>query len=65
MGNALIVLELLDRLLASASRYSAVIRQAHAEGRDVSDADLKVLQGEDDAAKAKLDALIAAKKAGG
>jgi len=65
MGNPLIILEILDRLLASASKYSAIMRQAAAEGRDVSEAELKQLQADDDAARDKLSALIAAKRLGG
>lgn len=62
-ANILVILEIVDRLMTSASRYAAIARQAAAEGRDVSDDEIKALQGEDDAARATLDAAIAARRA--
>lgn len=60
MGNALLVIQALTEALASAQKLSALLQQAHAEGRDVTDADLAVLLREDDAAKAALDQAIQA-----
>jgi hypothetical protein len=62
-ANILAILEIVDRLLKSAGRYAAVARQAAAEGRDVSDAELEALKAEDDAAAASLAAAIAARRA--
>ena len=61
-ANILAVLEIVDRLLTSAGRYAAIARQAAAEGRDVSPAELQALRGEDDAARATLEAAIAARE---
>lgn len=60
MGNALLVIEALTQALANAQKLSALLQQAHAQGRDVTDAELAGLRSEDDAAKAALDQAIAA-----
>lgn len=60
MGNALLVIEALTQALAGAQKMSALLQQAHAEGRDVTDAELAGLRTADDAAKAALDRAIAA-----
>jgi hypothetical protein len=57
--NVLVAIQLLHDLTQRASIVAAVLGQAHAEGRDVSDADLKSLQDSDDAAKVALNAKIA------
>lgn len=66
--NIINILLLLDRAtaaLASIGAIGSLIQKARDEGRDVTDAELNDLRAKDDAAKAQLDALIAAKKAGG
>ena len=63
MGNAAIVVDLLLGLLDRASAIGALLAKANAEGRDVTEAELDTLAGEDDAARAALDAAI--KKARG
>lgn len=60
MGNALLVIEALTEALGNAQKLSSLLQQAHAEGRDVTDAELSVLRNADDAAKAALDQAIAA-----
>lgn len=62
-ANLLLILEIVDRLLTSAGRYAALARQAAAEGRDISDDEVKAMQNLDDAAKDALDAAIAARRA--
>jgi len=61
--NILSILEIIDTLIVKASDWSALIRTARAEGRDVTDAEILTLAGKDDAARAALDAAI--KAAGG
>lgn len=63
--NILLILEVIDRLLASAGKYSNLARKAASEGRDITPEELDALKAEDDSAKAELDALIAAKRSGG
>lgn len=62
-NNIFAILSIIDKLLTSAGRYSAIARQAAAEGRDISDAELEALRKEDDAARATLEAAIAARRA--
>lgn len=59
MGNALLVIEALTQALSNAQKLSALLQQAHAQGRDVTDAELAGLRSDDDAAKAALDQAIA------
>lgn len=66
--NPLNILLLLDTITAGLARLGEIgslIQKARDEGRDVTDAELDDLRAKDDAAKATLDALIAAKRAGG
>lgn len=56
-------IELLIQLIDRAAAASAIIKQARAEGRDVTAAELQKLRQEGDAALADLDAAIAAAKA--
>lgn len=62
MGNALILVQLLLQATTQAQQFGALLAKAHAEGRDVTDGELNALVATDDAAKARLDALIAAKR---
>ena len=57
--NALLATELLLKLLMQAQAIGGVIAKAQSEGRDVTAAELDALKAADDAAKAKLDDLIA------
>jgi hypothetical protein len=57
--NALLATELLLKLLVQAQAIGGVIAKAQAEGRDVTAAELDTLKAADDAAKAKLDSMIA------
>ena len=61
--NALLAIQLLTQLLTQAQGLSAVLQKAHAEGRDITDAELDALAAADDASKARLQALIDAKGA--
>lgn len=59
-------LELLLALLARTQEISALIAKVNAEGRtELTDAEWQVIVAADDEARARLEALIAAKKAGG
>lgn len=58
-------IELLLTLIANAARVSAVIRQAQAEGREVSPAELSEIILEGDGARAALVDAIARAKAEG
>lgn len=61
MSNALLITQLLLQASTQVQQFGALLVKAHAEGRDVTDAELGTLVSADDAAKARLDALIAAK----
>lgn len=58
-------LEILIQLIDRAAAASAIIKNARAEGRDVSSAELAKLRAEGDQALADLDAAIAQAKAEG
>ena len=58
MGNALLLLNVLIPLLDKANQIGVLLAKAHAEGRDVTDAELDALVAGDDAAKAALAAAI-------
>lgn len=58
-------LTLLIALLSQANEIGRLIRQAQAEGRDITDAELDALAIEDDAARARLAAAIEAARAHG
>jgi hypothetical protein len=65
MGTgAALAIQVLFGLLDRASAIGALIKQAQAEGRDVTDAELNALATADDAARAALVAAIAERKAG-
>ena len=61
MTNALLLTQLLLQAATQVQQFGALLAKAHAEGRDVTDAELNALVAADDAAKARLDALIAAR----
>jgi hypothetical protein len=58
--NALLVIQLLLDATTKVQQFGALLAKAHAEGRDITDDELNALVGADDAARARLDALIAA-----
>jgi hypothetical protein len=58
-------LEILIQLIDRAAAASAIIKNARAEGRDVTSAELATLRAEGDQALADLDAAIAQAKAEG
>jgi len=60
-----VAITLLLGLLDRAAAYGALISQAKSEGRDITDAELDELAGEDDQARKDLEAAIAKRKAGG
>jgi len=62
MGNALVLVQLLLQATTQVQQFGALLAKAHAEGRDVTDAELDTLVAADDAAKARLQALIDARK---
>lgn len=62
MGNVLLLTQLLLQVTTQAQQFSQLLAKAHAEGRDVTDAELDALVSADDAARARLQALIDAKK---
>ena len=62
MTNALALVSLLLQYTDKITQISGLLSTAHAEGRDVTQAELDALFAQDDAAKAALDAAIAAKK---
>lgn len=59
MNNALLLTQLLLQAATQVQQFGALLAKAHAEGRDVTDDELNALVAADDAAKARLDALIA------
>lgn len=58
-----LALQLLTALLNQAGAINALITKAHAEGRQISDAELDALAAGDDAEKVGLTAAIAAARA--
>jgi len=60
MNNALILVGLLLQYSDEIAAVSKLLNAAHAEGRDVTSAELDVLFAGDDAARAALDAAIKA-----
>jgi len=62
MGNALVLIQLLTQGLTQLQGYGALLAKAHAEGRDVTDAELDACVKADDASRARLQALIDAAK---
>jgi hypothetical protein len=65
MGTTLIAIQTLTQLLTQAQGYAALISKARSENREVSPAELDTLAAADDAAKARLQALIDDAKAKG
>ncbi len=61
--NAALLVQLLLGLVGQAGQIKSLLDTAKAENRDVSDAELNALFANDDAAKAALDAAIAAARA--
>jgi len=61
--NTEIALQLLVAALNNASKIGALIQNARAQGRDVSDAELDGLRKEDDLARANLDAEVIRQRA--
>lgn len=59
MNNALLLTQLLLQAATQVQQFGALLAKAHAEGRDVTDDEINGLVAADDAAKARLDALIA------
>lgn len=59
--NALLAIQLLTQILTQAQGLSAVLQKAHAEGRDITDAELDSLASADNASKERLQTLIDAK----
>lgn len=64
MGNLAVLMQVLLPLLDRAGAIGALISKAQGEGRDVTDAELDALFANDNAAKAALDAAIAASRGG-
>lgn len=62
MTNALALTNLLLGLLDRQAAITALLNKAHAEGRDVSNVELDDLVGDDDVARAQLQAAIDAAK---
>jgi len=62
MTNALVLVQLLTQGLTQLQGFGALLAKAHSEGRDVTDAELDACTAADDAARARLQALIDAKK---
>lgn len=62
MGNALLLTQLLLQATTQVQQFGALLAKAHAEGRDVTEAELDECVGKDDAARARLQALIDARK---
>lgn len=61
MGNALLLTQLLLQAATQVQQFGALLAKAHAEGRDVTDVELDALVSADDAARARLQALIDAR----
>lgn len=62
MGNALVLVQLLLQATTQVQQFGALLAKAHAEGRDVTDDELNALVSADDASRARLQALIDARK---
>ena len=62
MNSALILVSLLLQYSDKIAAVSKLLNTVHTEGRDVTAAELDALFADDDAAKAALDAAIAAAK---
>jgi hypothetical protein len=60
-ANLLLVTQLLLQASTQVQQFGGLLAKAHAEGRDVTDDELNALVAADDAAKARLQALIDAK----
>ncbi len=61
MENAAVLIDLLLRLTTQAQGFAALLAKSRAEGRDVTKEELLGCYGADDAKRAELEALIAAK----
>lgn len=61
MGNALLITQLLLDAATKVQQFGGLLAKAHAEGRDVTDAELDAATAADDAARLRLQALIDAK----
>ncbi len=61
MNNAAIILQMLITAGEQISKWSAIVAQAQAEGRDVSEAELDQASADYKTAHAQLDALLAGK----
>lgn len=61
MENAAILIELLLRVTAQAQAFAALLAKSRAEGRDVTDEELRGLLAADDAKRTELETLIASK----
>ncbi len=64
MSNALVLSQLLLGLIDRQAQIATLLTKAHAEGRDVSAEELEQLFSADLAARADLEAAIAARRAG-
>lgn len=62
MNNAILLTQLLLQAATQVQQFGALLAKAHAEGRDVTDAELDALASADDAARARLQALIDARQ---
>lgn len=60
MNNAIALVALLLQYSDKITQIGKLLATAHAEGRDVTDAELDALFAQDDAARAQLQAAIAA-----
>lgn len=60
--NALLITQLLLEITKQAQGFAGLLAKAQAEGRDVTDEELNSLVSADDAARARLQALIDARK---
>lgn len=60
-----LALALLIALIENAAAISAAMRQAHAEGRELNDADWAAIDARDEVAKIKQDIALARAKAEG
>lgn len=63
--NAVVALELLIQLTLQLQKLAELIKVARAENRDITDAELDALAGEDDLARAALKVAIDKAKAEG
>lgn len=61
--NATAIIDLILSLVSRLQAAASLIRQARAEGREITDAELDTLVAEDDSARADLVAAIEAAKA--